>query len=323
MSEKYNWAILGCGSIANETAQAMQNLGRSFYSVACRTKSKAEDFAKKYNIGKVYDNIDEMFRDENVDIIYIATPHNTHIEYLLKALNAKKHVLCEKSITLNSQELVRAVESAERNNVVLAEAMTVYHMPIYKKIRELSDNGALGELKLVQVSLGSYKPYDMTNRFFNMELAGGAMLDIGVYALAFARMFMKNFDGDITSQVKFAPSGADEQVGILIKNNAGQTATVTLSLHAKLPKLGIASFENGYVQLTDYNRTGKAEIFYVQNGSTEIITAGDGAKALEYEIIDMEKAVDGENNMLLNYTVDVMKVMTYLRNEWGMKYPEE
>lgn len=322
MSEK-NWAILGCGSIANEMAQAMQNSGRSFYSVACRTKSKAEDFAEKYNIGKVYDNIDDMFCDENVDIVYIATPHNTHIEYLIKALNAKKHVLCEKAITLNSRELSKAMETAEKNKVVLAEAMTIYHLPVYKKIRELSDSGVLGELKLVQASLGSYKPYDMTNRFFNMELAGGAMLDIGVYALAFARMFMKNFDGDIISQVKFAPSGADEQVGILIKNNDGETATITLSLHAKLPKLGIASFENGYVQLIDYNRTGKAEIYYVKDGSTRIISAGDGSKSLEYEITDMEKAVDGENNMLLNYTADVMKVMTDLRSKWKMKYPDE
>lgn len=99
---------------------------------------KAVAFAEKYGIEKVYNSIDELFEDENVDIIYISTPHNTHISYLRKALKAKKHVLCEKSITLNSEELEEAIKLARKNNVVLAEAMTIYHMPIYKALNEKS-----------------------------------------------------------------------------------------------------------------------------------------------------------------------------------------
>ena len=130
-----------------------------------------------------------MFEDENVDIIYISTPHNTHIEYLRKALSHGKHVICEKSITLNSAELNEAIDLAEKNHVVLAEAMTIYHMPIYKKLDEIIKSGKLGELRLIQMNFGSYKPYDMNNRFFNRNLAGGAMLDIGVYALSLVRFF--------------------------------------------------------------------------------------------------------------------------------------
>ena len=186
----FNWATLGCGVIANELAQAMQSRGQKLYSVANRTHEKAVAFAEKYGIEKVYNSIDELFEDENVDIIYISTPHNTHISYLRKALKAKKHVLCEKSITLNSEELEEAIKLAKENNVVLAEAMTIYHMPIYKALNEKIQSGDFGELRLLQMNFGSYKEYNMKNRFFNRNLAGGAMLDIGVYALSFVRWFM-------------------------------------------------------------------------------------------------------------------------------------
>ena len=134
---EYNWATLGCGVIAHQLADAMKAKGRALYSVANRTYDKAISFAEEYGIKKVYGNIEEVFEDENVDIIYISTPHNTHIEYLRKALSHGKHVICEKSITLNSAELNEAIDLAEKNHVVLAEAMTIYHMPIYKKLDEI------------------------------------------------------------------------------------------------------------------------------------------------------------------------------------------
>lgn len=233
----FNWATLGCGVIANELANAMQSRGQKLYSVANRTHEKAVAFAEKYGIEKVYNNIDELFEDENVDIIYISTPHNTHISYLRKALNAKKHVLCEKSITLNSDELEEAIELANKNNVVLAEAMTIYHMPIYKALNEKINSGALGELRLLQMNFGSYKEYNMKNRFFNRNLAGGAMLDIGVYALSFVRWFMSSCPNEVLSQVKYAETGVDEQASILLKNKEEEMASVILSLHAKQPSV--------------------------------------------------------------------------------------
>lgn len=161
--QNYRWATLGCGVIANELAQALASRGQTLYSVANRTHAKAAAFAEKYGIEKVYDQIDDVFADPDVDIIYISTPHNTHIQYLRKALAAGKHVLCEKSITLNSDELDEAIRLAEEHHVVLAEAMTLYHMPIYRKLQEKLDTGALGELRLIQMNFGSYKPYDMSN----------------------------------------------------------------------------------------------------------------------------------------------------------------
>ena len=246
----YRWATLGCGVIGNELAQAMQQLGGNLYGVGNRTHAKAVSFAEKYGISKVYDKPEDIFSDPDVDIVYLSTPHNTHIQYLIPALEAGKHVLCEKSITLNSDELARARKVAEEKGVVLAEAMTLYHMPVYKKLADLVNSGALGKLRFVQMNFGSYKEYDMKNRFFNRSLAGGALLDIGVYALSFVRYFMTAQPDQIASQVLQAPTGVDEQAGILLQNKEGEMATLALSLHAKQPKRGMAAFDKGISKST-------------------------------------------------------------------------
>lgn len=322
--KQYQWATLGCGVIAHELAQALAAEGRRLYGVANRTHDKAVAFAQQYGIEKVYDSLDDVFADPAVDIIYISTPHNTHIAYLRKALAAGKHVLCEKSITLNSAELDEAMALAAQHHVVLGEAMTIYHMPLYKRLRDIIRTGKLGPLRLIQMNFGSYKEYDMTNRFFNRHLAGGAMLDIGVYALSFVRWFMSEQPTQIASQVRYAPTGVDEQASLLLQNEAGEMATVILSLHAKQPKRGTLAFDQGYIEIYDYPRGEKAVITYTADGSQEVIQAGETKKALAYEVADMERAVNGEQAVLhLEYTKDVMDIMTRVRQSWGLTYPEE
>lgn len=322
--KEYRWATLGCGVIANQLAETLAKQGRTLYSVGNRTHEKAVAFAQKYHVSKVYDVIEDMFTDENVDIIYISTPHNTHINYIIQALKNGKHVLCEKSITLNEEELKQAVTLAKQNNLILAEAMTIYHMPVYQKVKEVIDSGVLGELRFIQVNFGSYKPYDMKNRFFNKNLAGGALLDIGVYALSFARWFFTQQPKQIVSQVKFASTGVDEQAGILLMNDKQEMASISLSLHAKQPKRGLAAFEKGYVEIYDYPRAEKAIIYYTEEDKKEVIESGKTDYALLYEVLDMEKTISKECDcMHLDYTIDVMEQMTKLRKDWNMKYPEE
>ena len=128
----------------------------------------------------------------------------------------------------------------------------------------------------------------MKNRFFNRNLAGGAMLDIGVYALSFVRFFMSSKPDQIVSQVKYAPTGVDEQAGILLKNQEEEMATVILSLHAKQPKRGVVAGEKGFIEIYDYPRAAKATITYTESGKTEVIEAGESAKAPQYEVADMQ-----------------------------------
>lgn len=318
------WAVLGTGVIANEMAVALKNIGRNIYAVGNRTYSKAVDFAKKYGIEKVYDDYNDMFTDSDVDVIYITTPHNTHIEFMKKAIRNGKHILVEKSITLNSRELNEAMELAALHNVVIGEAMTIYHMPVYKKLKEILASGRLGKVNLITMNFGSYKEYNMNNRFFNRNLAGGAMLDIGVYALSFIRYFMTEKPDKLLSQLKKAPTGVDEQAGLLLMNNDGQMATVMLSLHSKQPKRGMVSCEKGYIEIMEYPRAFEAVVTYTESSEKEWVKEGDTRDALIYELLDMEKAINGDKKcMLLDYTKDVMDMMTEFRNSWNFKYPEE
>lgn len=320
-----NWAVLGTGVIANEMAQALVKMNKRLYAVANRTHQKALDFAERYGVQKVYDQIDEVFEDEAVDIIYITSPHNTHYEFMKKALEHGKHILVEKSITLNSRELDEMIALAAEKKLVLAEAMTIWHMPIYKKLWEIVQSGQLGKVQIITMNLGSFKEYNMSNRFFNMNLAGGAMLDIGVYALSIVRSFMEEKPEDIVSQWKASPTGSDEQATILLKNKQEQMATVALSMHSKQPKRAMISCEKGYIEIMEYPRADKAVIVDAESGERTEIESGETVNALYYEMMDMEQAVrSGDaSNMQLQYSKDVMDIMTKLRKDWGMKYPGE
>ncbi|MDO4478690.1 MAG: Gfo/Idh/MocA family oxidoreductase [Lachnospiraceae bacterium] len=324
MDKDIRWAVLGTGVIANEMAVALQKNGKSLAAVGNRTHAKALAFAEKYGIEKVYDDYNDMFVDPDIDVVYITTPHNTHLEFMKKAIENGKHILVEKSITLNSDELDQALSLARENGVIIGEAMTIFHMPIYKKLKEIIDSGKLGKVNLITMNFGSFKEYDMNNRFFNRNLAGGAMLDIGVYALSFIRWFMEAKPNQLLSQVKQAPTGVDEQASLLLMNEAGQMATVMLSLHSKQPKRGMISCEKGYIEIMEYPRAWEATITYTESGLTEVIKEGEHAEALVYELADMESAIRGDTGVMhLDYTKDVMDMMTAFRREWGFTYPEE
>ena len=326
MSEKnLNWAVLGTGVIANQMAAALEKMGRRLYAVGNRTHDKAVAFAEKYGVEKVYDTIDDMFLDEAVDIIYITTPHNTHYEFMKKALEHGKHIFVEKSITLNSRELKEMQALAESKGLIIGEAMTIWHMPIYKKLWEIVQSGQLGKVQMITMNFGSFKEYNMENRFFNMHLAGGAMLDIGVYALSIVRSFMDEKPEDIVSQWQASPTGSDEMATILLKNGLGQMATVALSMHSKQPKRAMISCEKAYIEIMEYPRADKAVIVDAETGVRTEIEAGSTAEALGYELQDMEQAVlTGDvSGLKLSYSADVMEIMTRLRKAWNMKYPGE
>ncbi len=325
MSKDLNWAVLGTGVIANEMAAGLQKMGKTLYAVGNRTYSKAVAFAEKYGIKKVYAAIDEMFVDDDVDIIYITSPHNTHYGFMKKALENGKHLLVEKSITLNSQELDEMVALAESKGLILAEAMTIWHMPLYKELWSIVKSGELGRVQMITVNFGSFKEYNMENRFFNRNLAGGAMLDIGVYALSIVRSFMDEAPDSVLSQWRPAPTGVDEQATILLQNSAGQMATVALTMHSKQPKRAMISCEKAYIEIMEFPRADRAVITDAVTGERREVAAGESANALYYELTDMENAVAAGNaeHMKLGYSRDVMAIMTALRNDWGLVYPEE
>lgn len=322
--KKYNWAILGTGIIGREMAAALNEVNGEIYAVGDINLEKAQEFAEEFKITNVYNDCDEMIKNPNVDIVYIATPHNLHYEYLLKAVKNGKHVFCEKAITVNAKQLDEVAAIAKEKKLVVAEGMTLYHMPLYKKLREIVNSGAIGKVKMVQVNFGSCKEYDVKNRFFSKDLAGGALLDIGVYAASFARYFMESKPNVILTTAKYFETGVDEQSGIIMKNDCDQMAVMALTMRAKQPKRGVVAGELGYIEVNNYPRADKATITYTEDGRTEEIQLGESAKALNYEVEDMQEYITnktGDDQFQLS--LDVTHLLSEVRNQWGFVYPFE
>lgn len=322
--KKLNWGIIGTGWIATELAEALNRVNGEIYAVCDVNLELAQKYADKYGVQKAYDNADTMISDNNVDIVYIATPHNLHYQFLIQALKAGKHVFCEKAITVNDQQLEEAVAIAKEKDLVICDGVTLFHMPLFKKLKDIVDSGAIGNIKMIQVNFGSCKEYDVTNRFFSKELAGGALLDIGVYATSFARYFMESKPNTVLTTANFFETGVDETSGIILRNPQGQMAVMALTMRAKQPKRGVIAGEDGYIEINNYPRGDKATITYTNDGHTETIELGETEKALDYEVMDMQDYVinhGGQQN--LEYIRDVMATLTEIRKQWGMIYPFE
>ncbi|WP_096516050.1 Gfo/Idh/MocA family protein [Clostridium perfringens] len=321
--KKLKWGILGPGSIARDFAQALNRVNGEVYAVASRNKERAEKFAKENNVKKAYGSYDEIIKDKDIDVVYIATPHSNHYEYIIKSLNNNKHVLCEKAITVNEKELEEALKIAREKNLVLEEAMTLFHMPLYENVIKKINKEDLGKVNMVQVSFGSFKEYDENNRFFNLDLAGGALLDIGTYALSFARYFLSSMPEEILSTVKKAKTGVDEESGIILKTKEDEIATISLAFRSKMPKRGIVSCDNGFITIDNFPRANKATINYL-DGKVEVIECGEEEKALDYEVIFMEERInENKESNSLDLTYDVTKIMNKVRKDWGILYPFE
>ncbi len=321
--KKLKWGILGPGNIARDFAQALNRVNGEVYAVASRNKERAEKFARENNVKKAYRSYDEIIKDKDIDVVYIATPHSNHYEYIIKSLNNNKHVLCEKAITVNERELEEALKIAREKNLVLEEAMTLFHMPLYEKVIKKINKEDLGKVNMVQVSFGSFKEYDENNRFFNLDLAGGALLDIGTYALSFARYFLSSMPEEILSTVKKAKTGVDEESGIILKTKEDEIATISLAFRSKMPKRGIVSCDNGFITIDNFPRANKATINYL-DGAVEVIECGEEEKALDYEVIFMEERIkENKESNSIDLTYDVTKIMNKVRKDWGIVYPFE
>ena len=319
------WAVVGCGVIANQMAESLALAGRSLAGVQNRTRAKAEAFAAAHGVGRVYGTFEELCADPDIDAVYVTTPHNTHIRYLRGALAAGKHVLCEKSITLNSAELDEARALADANGVVLMDATTILHMPLYRELLARARAGEFGRMNLAQVNFGSSKPYDPKTRFYNRELAGGAMLDIGVYALSIMRLFMASAPTEVVSLGNTCETGVDVAGGLVCRNAEGQLGVISLTIHSKQPKRAVISFDECYIEVDQYPRADRATIVWTADGRREAVCSGTEAYALCYEMADLERAVAGDAQAasLIGYAADVMRVMTDARAAWGVVYPEE
>ncbi len=319
-----NWGLIGPGSIAEEFADALQEANGSIFGVWGRNLEKSNAFASRLNVQNVYKKLDDMLQDERVDVVYISTPHPLHYQFIKSALEHGKHVLCEKTITMNARQLEELIEMSIAKGVVLAEAMTVFYMPIYQKLEKIIQQGTIGSVKTINVTFGSCKENDPQNRFFNPDLGGGGLLDIGTYALSFARFFLSSQPEELHTTVKKHETGVDEQSGIILKTEQQELAVISLAMRAKMPKRGIIAGDLGFITVDNFPRADRATITYTATGEVETIEAGDSSKALHYEIERMTELIaQPQNNWAMALSVDVMHLMDKTRENWNLSYDLE
>lgn len=321
-----NWGIIGTGWAAGDMAAALNAVNGEVYAVSNPHREHTDDFAAKYHVlHRYYDNA-ALMNDQQVDIVYIATPHNQHYELIKQALLAGKHVFCEKAITVTAAEFDEVAALAQKRHLILTEGFTLYHMPLYKQLHQLIAAGKLGTIKMVQVNFGSLKDLDPRHRYFNRELAGGALLDIGGYAVAFVRQFLRDLNVAATS-VQFYQTGVDEMAGVVLKNGHEQMAVISLSFRAKQPKRGVVSGTKGFVEVNNYPRADQATVTYTADAhtaTTTTMTVGASDLALQYEVQDMERYVtqshdDGE----LAMSADIAHLLNEIRVNWGLRFPND
>ncbi|MDU5827071.1 Gfo/Idh/MocA family protein [Mixta calida] len=316
------WAIIGPGAIAHQFAAAIEALGRKVYAVGARNRERGEAFAQRYGIERVDDNFERLLADPHIDAVYISTPHASHFTWMKLALKHGKHLLVEKAITVSSRELDEIDRLAAEKKLIVAEAMTLFHMPLFHQLKETLESGRLGKVKTIQVSFGTVKEPDPENRFFNPELAGGALLDIGTYALSFARYFLSAQPDNLFTTVTLFSTGVDEQCGILLQNSQQELVAISLAFRAKMPKRGIIACEKGFITVEDFPRAQRATISFA-DGATETVEAGETARALQYEILNVERYIAEGGNPLHYLTQDVVALMTDIRQRWGIRFPFE
>jgi predicted dehydrogenase len=232
MIDDLHWGILATGLIAGLFTADLLRMGHKVAAVGSRSDRTANRFAEQFGIAKAHGSYEALFADPEVDIIYIAAPHPFHAANAIAALEAGKHVLVEKPFTINAAEAQKVMDVAERKGLVAMEAMWTRFLPHVARIRELLAEGALGEIVTVIADHGQWFPEDREHRLFAPELAGGALLDLGVYPVAFASMVLGQ-PSEIRSIVTPAFTGVDGQTSMLLGYASGAHAVLTCTLAAK------------------------------------------------------------------------------------------
>ena len=221
MSIKIKWGIIGLGGIANKFATDLLLVKESkLEAVASRSLTKAKVFSEKYNSTNYYDSYEELVQNKLVDIVYIATPHNSHERYTILALEHKKAVLCEKPFAINKKQVFNMIEASTKNNMFLMEAMWTRFNPSIKKIKNYIDSGEIGEIKYINADF-SFKANTSTQRIYDKKLGGGSLLDIGIYPVFLAYLLL-GIPTEIYAKAHFYKSGADSQLAMLFNYKNAQ-----------------------------------------------------------------------------------------------------
>ncbi len=319
-------ALLGPGLIADTVAQALTATAEiECYAVASRSLERAEAFARKFGFQKAYGSYEEMLSDPEVQLVYITTPHSHHYEQILLCLEHGKNVICEKAFTVNAKQAKAVFDLAKQKGLYVAEAIWTRYMPSRKMIQNVIDSGVIGKLNVVTANL-SYK-IDWKKRLVDPALAGGALLDVGIYGLNFALMHFGTDLERMESSVWMTPGGVDGMESITLFYKDGRMAVLNHSMYARSDRKGIFHGETGYVVVENINNPNAINVF---NDNDELLAHYDVPEQIngyEYEFQEAVRCIASgkleSDAMPWAETIRVMELMDALRAQWGLVYPME
>ena len=326
VSEKFTWGILGPGGIARAFAKDLTMIsGHAIGAVGSRSFENAQKFSAVFG-GTAYGSYEEFVADPTIDAVYVATPHPAHHDNVVLALNAGKPVLCEKPFSVNAKQAQSMIDAAARNKTALMEAMWARFLPHYAKVREIVDSGVLGPILSIHADHGQRLADQGIPRLIEPALAGGALLDLGIYPVSFAHMILGN-PMHVTSQAVMTDKGVDAQTSMIFTYEDGAQAVLTTTMIEQTPCRAVVAGLHGWLEIdrTFYN---PAEMRVVLNDGTvtEYSNNYTGHGLREQAETFKQLVLTGKlESEILTWkdTVDIMKTLDTVRAQIGLKYPFE
>lgn len=318
--------ILGAGGIARTMGKTLLGMeDATGYAVASRDLEKAKKFAEEFQMEKAYGSYEELAADEEVELIYIATPHSHHYEHAKLCIEHGKPVLCEKAFMANAAQAEEILTLAKEKQVFISEAIWTRYLPSRKMIDEIIESGEIGEVVSLTANLG----YDIKDveRLQNPALAGGALLDVGIYPLTFASMVLGNEIEETVSTCTKTKTGVDEMNAVILKYKTGQMAVLHSGMLAATEQYGIVHGTKGYLIAEHINNVDKIEVYAPDRTLLRTLHAPEQITGFEYEVRSSMKAIrEGKifcEEIPHEESLFMMKLMDSLRKEWGIRYPFE
>lgn len=326
MLGKFNVGIMGTGNIAAVMAETLNRMkGVKLYAVASREKVKADVFAGKHGAKKAYGSYEELVKDNKVELIYIATPHSEHYENARLCLENNKPVLCEKSFTANAAQAEELFKLAREKQVFITEAIWTRYMPMLKTIREVIGSGVIGEPKTLTANLGYV--IDKVERILSPALAGGALLDVGVYPINFAMMIFGNDIEKVSSSCTYTDTGVDRQNTVTLQYEDGKYAVLNSSMESLSDRKGIIYGTKGFAIVENINNFESITVYDASYKKAAEYKRPKQISGYEYEVEASIRAIRAGKiqceEMPHDEILRVMKLMDSLRKEWGIVYPFE
>lgn len=318
--------IMGAGRIASVLAGTMAGMSDvEIAGVASRSLERAEKFAKSFSAKKAYGSYEELVKDPEIRLVYIATPHSEHYANVKLCLEHGKHVLCEKSFAANYGQAEEMLALAEEKKLMLTEAMWVRYMPMAETLKKVLDSGIIGEPMTLTANLCYLVEHK--ERMTKPELAGGALLDVGVYTLNFASLVFGDEVTDITSSVIKTDQGVDAQNSMTLCYPGGKMAILNSSMRVLSDRQGIIYGTRGFLVVENINNFESIKVYDTNRSAVETHIQPKQISGYEYEIEACRTAIQNGwtecPQMPHKTTLSVMKVMDELRRQWGIRYPFE